>query len=262
MNHECDELKELYGPYALGVLSGLEKEPLEKHLRVDCPNCRSGVRAAINDTLALALAVGQQEPPARVKEELLQRVRLASSTASEAANPWKWLAIAAMIALVVVLTGGIGRISHLREEVYSQRRANADLQRMLDTQQQSLAQQQKLIAYLRESDVVLIPLKATSRDLRYGASAIWGKQGLLLMVKNLPVPPQDKTYQLWAITKDNKPVSAGIFKTNENGEAMYEASSLPARSETKLLAVTLEPDGGRPEPTLPPIMASPPISAP
>lgn len=252
MNQQCEELKDSYTPYALGILSGQEREQLEKHLQQQCPNCTAGVRAAINDTLALALGAPQQEPPARVKEQLLRRVEATGPTAPEA-PPWKWLALAAMLALVVIMSGGIRRITHLQDQLNIQRSANLALQRQINAQQQALDRQERVLVYLRQSDIVLIPLKATLKDVPYSASAVWGKGGLLLIVNNLPAPPPDKTYQLWAIT--NKPVSAGIFKTDERGEATVEVTSLPPRSTTKILAVTLEPEGGVPQPTSSPILA-------
>src|SRR5712691_5892657 len=158
MNHRCEELKDSYAPYALGALSGQEREQLEKHLIEQCPTCTAGVQAAINDTLALALAAPQQEPPGRVKEQLLRRVETSHLSARET-PAWKWLALAAMLALVVIISGGVRRISKLQEQLNIQRSANLELLRQINAQQQALDRQERVLVYLRQSDSVLIPLK-------------------------------------------------------------------------------------------------------
>ena len=64
---------------------------------------------------------------------------------------------------------------------------------------------------------------------------------------NLPALPNGKVYQLWAI--DDKPVSAGIFGLDTGQKARMLIKNLAEFSRMKKFAVTVEPDGGRPEPT-------------
>lgn len=270
MNPECDQLQELYEAYALGLLSDQESERLEQHLRDRCPNCMAGVRAAREEGVALALAAPQQEPPARIKQQLMARVappgrapQTRAAARSQAASAWKPLAIAAVVALMVTVSAGIWHISDLQDQLGRQRGVNQTLQQQIDLQQETLAQQKKVFVYLNDATTSLIALKAVSQEARYGAHAVWSERGLWLMAGELPAPAADKTYQLWAITKDQKKISAGIFRTDPNGEVLYQVTApLPARNQTQLLAVTLEPAGGMPQPTGGIILASAPISTP
>jgi len=71
---------------------------------------------------------------------------------------------------------------------------------------------------------------------------------VMLNVNNLPMPPADKQYQLWAL-KDGKPIDAGVFdmKPGPAGEMHMMPINI---SDADAFAVTLENKGGSPVPTL------------
>lgn len=62
---------------------------------------------------------------------------------------------------------------------------------------------------------------------------------------SLPTPPQGKQYQLWAIV-DGKPVDMGVFDT----ATRQAIQKMKATGKASAFAVTLEPKGGSPSPTL------------
>ena len=64
---------------------------------------------------------------------------------------------------------------------------------------------------------------------------------------NLPPLPAGKTYQLWIIT--NKPTSAGVFTLDHGHKGRLLLRDIPGVSQIKKFAVSLEPAGGRPQPT-------------
>jgi anti-sigma-K factor RskA len=64
---------------------------------------------------------------------------------------------------------------------------------------------------------------------------------------NLPALPSGKVYQLWAI--DDRPVSAGVFGIDTGQKGRMLIKNLSEFSRMKKFAVTVEPDGGRPQPT-------------
>ena len=68
-----------------------------------------------------------------------------------------------------------------------------------------------------------------------------------LYAYNLPALPSGKVYQLWAI--DDKPVSAGVFGLDAGLKARMLIRNMTEFSRMKKFAVTVEPDGGRQEPT-------------
>ena len=73
-----------------------------------------------------------------------------------------------------------------------------------------------------------------------------------LVVSGLQEAPSDHTYQLWFMD-DGVPVSAGVFDVSD-GLAIVEADRSVEGFEGA--AISLEPEGGSTEPTLPAVMAS------
>jgi anti-sigma-K factor RskA len=68
------------------------------------------------------------------------------------------------------------------------------------------------------------------------------------VVNNVPVA-DDRTLQLWAITKAGKPRSLGILADNRSARLVLDARAIG--SDVALLAISLEPKGGSPDPNGP-----------
>jgi hypothetical protein len=68
---------------------------------------------------------------------------------------------------------------------------------------------------------------------------------VMLNVDNLPKPPADKQYQLWAL-KDGKPIDAGVFEMKPGDMTMMPVT-IP---DADAFAITLEKKGGSPTPDL------------
>lgn len=76
------------------------------------------------------------------------------------------------------------------------------------------------------------------------------KHRAIAVFANLPGNPSDKSYQLWIIRADPaKPQGVGIFDASSNGTAMISVDNLPADTEIKGIAVTLERKGGVTQPS-------------
>ena len=63
---------------------------------------------------------------------------------------------------------------------------------------------------------------------------------------HLPEIPHDHQYQLWAIV-DGKAIDAGVFDLESGGEALHKLKRI---ERAQAFAVTVEPRGGSPAPTL------------
>ena len=81
--------------------------------------------------------------------------------------------------------------------------------------------------------------------------------GLLFAATNLPPLPDDRTYQLWFLTR-GAPVSAGVVRPDPQGnataafDAVTDAPASPAG-----FTVSVEPDGGVPAPTGAVVLSTP-----
>jgi anti-sigma-K factor RskA len=67
--------------------------------------------------------------------------------------------------------------------------------------------------------------------------------------------PANKSYQLWVVPMEGKPVSAGVI--DHGGPIHPWMMKLPQGMAAKAFAVTLEPVGGMPQPTGPMVLVGP-----
>ncbi|TKB95456.1 MAG: hypothetical protein E8D41_01535 [Nitrospira sp.] len=74
-------------------------------------------------------------------------------------------------------------------------------------------------------------------------------QKVWLYSVNLPESPAGTTYQLWAI--HDKPVSIGTFSIDTGKAAHLLVKKVSSFADAKAFAISLEPSGGRPQPTGP-----------
>jgi hypothetical protein len=165
-----------------------------------------------------------------------------------------WLAGAASLVLAAALglywlnlRSRIGalelRLQEATDRATAGERQLADLRRVADDAQSQLA-------VLVAPDLQRIDLAGQPRAPQASARAFWSRsRGLVFTASNLPAAPAGKTYQLWVLTKQPAPISAGLFKPDPQGRvaAVFETPlELP---QPIGMAVPLEQDGGVPSPT-------------
>jgi anti-sigma-K factor RskA len=243
--------------YALGALDGEERQALEAHVRL-CAECAREVEAARQQVALLGLAApAVTGPPERVKEELLRRVR---AERSESRKPeagsrkpgFGWLTPAFAVATVVfaALAGlfwmqdarDLRRIHALEgqlAEVQTRSREVARASQMTD----------KLLEMPATKRVALMPMPGMEG---HGGLLYNSKMGMVACTGWLPSPPKGKSYQLWLVPMEGKPMPLHVFG-NEWTEPM--SMHVTPGMEAKAFAVTEEPAGGMPWPTGPKVLA-------
>jgi anti-sigma-K factor RskA len=82
-------------------------------------------------------------------------------------------------------------------------------------------------------------------------------RGVLLIASNLPRTPADKIYEMWIIPKAAKPVPAGLFQSQDDGNAMHVQPGMVDVSSTAAIAVTVENQAGADQPTTQPLIVAP-----
>jgi anti-sigma-K factor RskA len=111
--------------------------------------------------------------------------------------------------------------------------------------------QDELAALLRRPDAKVVTLAGS--EVAKGASAVLiynpTTQKAWLYSAHLPECPRGTAYQLWAI--DQTPVSVGTFHLDAGETAHLLVKRLPDFEKAKKFAVSLEPAGGRPQPSGP-----------
>jgi anti-sigma-K factor RskA len=161
-------------------------------------------------------------------------------------------------------------LADLRQEVASRTGALADLERILAEREEelaqvrqqlaqreqgasslrkALAQRDEMLTFLRSPTVQVVSLAGSEMAKSAGALLLYeaeSKQAFLYAF-NMPPLPAGKTYQLWAIV--DKPVNAGTFGTDAGHKGRLVIRAIPDPAKVAKFAVSLEPEGGRPQPT-------------
>ena len=191
-------------------------------------NQREHIEAALHDasarTAALQQDLTQQEQAlASLKEEVEQRIGTVSDTRAKLIEREAELDVA-------------------REELSRREQETAGLRK-------ALAQRDDMLTFLRSAHVKVVSLSGVESAKSAGAFLLYDKETkkAFFYAFNMPALPPGKTYQLWAIV--DKPMSAGTFRTDSGHKSRVVLKDLPDLSRISKFAVSLEPEGGRPQPT-------------
>lgn len=144
--------------------------------------------------------------------------------------------------LQAVLSERESQVAELRNQLAQREQETAGLRK-------TLAQRDEMLTFLRSPNVKVISLAGLERAKESGALLLFDPDSkkAFFYAFNMPPLPPGKTYQLWAIL--DKPVSAGTFTTDVGQKGRMVIKTLPAFTATTRFAVSLEPEGGRPQPT-------------
>lgn len=121
---------------------------------------------------------------------------------------------------------------------------NAYTGRALRLAQQELQLQREVIAALQSRETQMATLTGTETAKGAMARVITAK-GEVLVVFNqqLPPPPKNHVYVLWAITKDGQKMACGKFTPNAHGVIRWaNPRFMPNHPNVKTLTITQEPD--------------------
>jgi hypothetical protein len=116
--------------------------------------------------------------------------------------------------------------------------------------------QDEFATLLRIPNVKVISLTGSDMAKRAAGFLLYDArtQNAWLYSVNLPESPTGTTYQLWAIY--DKPVSIGTFQMDRGDTAHLLMKKMPTFTDAKTFAISLEPSGGRPQPTGPMFLLS------
>src|SRR5258708_3745888 len=241
--------------YSLGALSAAERVEFEAHLAV-CAVCAAEVRSFAPIGWALALALAPREPFTTrsgmlahlVAEQRVGRGRTRGSALTSG------FALAASIALAIALGGYAaqlrGRVSTLEMRLHDATlRAESGERQMADLRHTAF-EAQSTVAVLAAPDLVRIDLAGQPAAPSASARALWSRsRGLVFTATNLPAPPPGRAYQLWVLTAQPAPMSAGMLTLDANGRVAAMIQTPVDMPAPIAMAVTLEPAAGVVSPT-------------
>ena len=241
----CEELRDDYELYAMGLLDEPGRAELDAHLRREGDPCIAGVQKARELVSSIATTAPEVHAPARLRK------KVAGLVVGDEGRRWSWapvwIAVAAGLALVTIWLG----ISRRDLE-----RTIADFERQLQQKNVELARLNEAVALMNDPAARQVVFGTDTAQPPRGRVFVNPKQGVLLLASNLPPAAAGKIYEMWLIPKGGKPVPAGLFQSESDGTALYLRKGAVDIASMGVVAVTLEPESGSAQPTTTPIIVA------
>lgn len=249
MTHE--QLRTSIDAWALGALPEAEARQVEAHL-AECPECQADAQTAGAVAVGLAGSAPAQAPSPSVRATLMSAV--AARARPSLAARTGWLVAAASLVLSGYLTwDGLrlrDQVATLSTRLAEAQALNAAAETRVTTLQHAAERGVSAMAVLTAPDLAQIDLAGQPEAPDARARAFWSRErGMVFSASKLPPPPPGKTYQVWVVTADPVPISAGLIEPDSQGLVDVVFATPPDIPQPKAVAVTLEPAGGVPAPT-------------
>ena len=235
------DLHDLTAAYALDALDPAERAEYEAHL-ASCERCRDELEGFWQVSGALARAAGGPEPPAALRERILDQARR-ERPAERIDNViplrrrYALPAISSVAAVAAVVAVGLG--------IWA-----ASLSNELDDVRGQLATDAGAVQIL--ADPERQELELTGAD---GRLVVSEEGDAAMVISGLEPAPEGKTYEIWVID-DGKPAPAGLFEAAGDRTVLTLSRPVP---DDAIVAVTVEQEGGVSAPTSDPIITSPSV---
>ena len=232
-----DELKDAF---VLGALPEEERRELEEYLAAH-PERQAEIDELGAVAGLLALSPREQEPSPELRRSIMDVVeaeaeRPRARSGSVLAGLREFLSIRnlALGAAALLVIGLFSWNVVLQGEM-------RDLQSRVQSMQAS------------EGDSRMVALEGSGPARQVSADVmILEDHRAVLMAEDMPPVPEDKTFQIWVIEKD-VPRPSGVFEVGEDQVAVVVENPVEGADA---IAVTVEPEGGSPQPTTEPMLVA------
>ena len=270
--------------YALGALTQREARAFDVHLHEGCPACEAELRQFDQVVGALGSAAAPVAPPPYLRDLLAARIdREASEGPSKSASvipfpehpgatqlrsaparsslsgvllPWA-VAAALLIAFAYTFTTWRTERKSLQAAIEQYKdgasavEENARLKQQLSKESAVSSELAQINSVLSSPQWRIIPLQGQDPAPDSSGSIYWDVQGKRWVVTaDLPPAPEGKVYQLWIVTPQAK-ISAGLISPDKDGHGFTAVQFPPNITQLAAAAITLEPEGGSQQPTMP-----------
>jgi hypothetical protein len=107
---------------------------------------------------------------------------------------------------------------------------------------------EKEMNMLKDPALKWVKMQGVKQHTGIVATICWNPEtkDTYILAQQLPEPPEDKQYQLWAIVNGH-PVDAGVFELGNKTKVLQKVKNVV---NAQVFAVTLENKGGNPTPSL------------
>lgn len=246
--------------HALQALPEGESAAVREHL-AQCALCRDEMAKFSGDAAMIGLSVPQYSAPAGARQRLLNRIAADASVAQQSVQQEKrkrvlpfphkaWIPWATAAALAILAISLSVKNIALNKEL-----ADAS-SKVTDLTAQS-AQSRQVLDLLTSHSAQRVLLTASKASVEPTGRAVYlaDSGSLVFQANNLKLLALDKTYELWVIPVNGKPIPAGLFRPDAGGSASVIMPPLPKGVPAKAFGVTIEKAEGSDTPTAPIIIS-------
>ncbi len=229
------DIHALVGAYAVDALDDLERAAFERHL-ANCSTCQTEV-AGLREAAGMMGATVATAPPASLRDRVLADIatvrplpppvdRPAAASHPGGRTRFRPRVLVAAAAAVIALGAGAAVVQPWNDETSQTQPTAADQIRAASDAE----------TFIQTFDGGAKATVIRSRSLNQA----------VFVTENMPEAPRDSVYELWLI-HDDAMVPAGLMAGGDR-EIVLEGDPADANG----FGITIEPDGGSDEPTLPP----------
>ncbi len=250
------DLHTLTGAYAVDAIPGDERAPIQQHLAV-CDACRQEV-AELQATASRLAEKVAEEPPADLRARVLTEIEQVRQE-----SPFTRREVAGPARLAVVAEGGdtapAGRVQPRWRALLAPAAVLAALAvlgasllavPLFDDATEADLASSRMVELLAAPDADTLSVDGPDGAVaRLVLSASRGEA--VLLVDGMAPAPQDHTYELWLLDEEAA-TSAGLFDVDADGRSLQLIDGDLAGAGA--VGVTVEPEGGSPQPTTEPLM--------
>ena len=272
--------------YALGALSQHEAQTFDVHLREGCPACYAELEQFDQVVGVMGTAAAPVTPPEYLRDLLslrIEREQTQAPPASASVLPfpekagaihrkpapkpstftsalWPWAVAAALLIAFAYtfitwrtdrqsLRGALDQEKAQSSEALNE---NTNLKQQLAKEDTASAELAQINSVLSSPQWRIIPLAGQGpAPGAFSAKVYCDVRGNRWVVTaDLPPAPEGKVYQVWFVTQTAK-ISAGLISPNNTGHGFTVVQFPPNAAPLAAAAITLEPEGGSQQPTMP-----------
>lgn len=240
--------------YVLGLASAEEQSEFESM----CRQYPEILQARTEFELEMERQARQNtiDPPAYLRQQVINAITSTEAKVvpitgidSTAKSSWlKWVAAACAVLLAGSL---VWNISQYNRNTRLQQSFN-DLTGEYDSTALRLATIEDEIEMITQNpNVKMAAMKGMEASPASFATVYWdtASRDVYLLVNNLPKPPSDKQYQLWALL-NGQPIDMGMVDNNVFIDQKKLLLRMKNVSSAQAFAITLEKKGGSEKPTM------------
>lgn len=248
MSEEAADIHTLSGAYALDALEPAQAAAFERHLE-SCEACRDEL-TSFNAAVAIMADDAVEAPPARLRGSILDAIsdvrplpptvssepdaeQLATVVPLESRRVRKvttWFAVAAAV-LGIAMAGAVWRSVTLQSQVSQLAATAADLNAVL-----TAPDAQTVVHTVGDAHATVV------MSMSQGEA--------VLVTQGMAAPPAGSTYQVWFVHASGAMASAGFVPNEPSSATLLNGDPAGAIA----VGVTVEPEGGSPQPTTEPVM--------